>query len=144
MLVEEGFICKDILKKSLIRSIYNGDFDAIKNCGNKTSKAIKYIFDNYKNCDLSGRHNIAKHCHSSESNLSHHVKSELGFTLSDITLCLRIMHAGFLLSETNYPICKILFLCGYNDQSNFGRSFKKCTGYTPRAFRKLSVNDIVF
>lgn len=48
----------------------------------------------------------------------------------------RIAYAKELLAETDWPIGKISYLCGYNNEVHFMRQFKKLTSLTPKEFRE--------
>jgi AraC-like DNA-binding protein len=41
-----------------------------------------------------------------------------------------------MLAETNYSIGEIIEKCGFSDNSNFSRTFKRLTGLSPSDFRK--------
>ncbi|MCW3787874.1 helix-turn-helix transcriptional regulator [Plebeiibacterium sediminum] len=76
------------------------------------------------------------------------VADEFGFTIRNLTRLfkkenisfvnylnyLRIIHAIELFSEHRDNIADVAFEVGYNSASNFSRTFKKYTGYTPRDF----------
>lgn len=48
-----------------------------------------------------------------------------------------ILESKFLLSQSNLSIAEVAFKVGIDDQSYFGRLFKKKTGYTPREYRRM-------
>ncbi|RYF24708.1 MAG: helix-turn-helix domain-containing protein [Flavobacteriales bacterium] len=51
---------------------------------------------------------------------------------------MRIDKAIVLLETTSYPLTEIAYLTGFSDQSHFTRIFKKQTGESPSAYRKIS------
>lgn len=66
--------------------------------------------------------------------LSHLFKSETGSTIFQYVLVKRIALAKTLLSQ-GHTVAESCHLSGFNDYSNFIRSFKQITGYTPGQFR---------
>ena len=73
----------------------------------------------------------------SENYLSRLVKQSTGRTVMAWVDIVRIQRAKKLLSTTSLPIIDIAAAVGVDDQSYFSRLFKKETGVTPSAFRKL-------
>jgi AraC family transcriptional regulator len=43
-----------------------------------------------------------------------------------------------MLTTTDLPLSEIALINGFADQGHFGRRFRRLTGTTPRAFRRLS------
>jgi AraC family transcriptional regulator len=58
-----------------------------------------------------------------------------GCTMSDYIRQVRIERAQLMIGETKHSLSEIAQLCGFYDQSHFGKSFKKVTGITPIAYR---------
>lgn len=77
----------------------------------------------------------AKH-HISPSYLAHSFKAITGFAPMEYLAACRLDAAKELLTSTDMGIQQIVDACGYTDDSNFSRTFKKRTGMTPTAFRK--------
>lgn len=48
----------------------------------------------------------------------------------------RINHAVRLIRSSDYSLTEVAFAIGFGDLRTFERSFKKCTGNTPRDFKK--------
>jgi AraC-like DNA-binding protein len=76
--------------------------------------------------------------HMSESAFSHFFKKYTKNSFSDYIIDLRLGHASKLLFETYHPINEICYDCGFNNISNFNRTFKKKMGLTPSDFRDQS------
>ncbi|HBU45711.1 MAG TPA: transcriptional regulator, partial [Porphyromonadaceae bacterium] len=57
-------------------------------------------------------------------------KNEMGISLYQFILNLRIEHFTFLLTTTNLSISDIIFKSGFNDYSNVFRLFRKIKGCT--------------
>lgn len=66
--------------------------------------------------------------------LSHLFKSETGSTIFQYVLVKRVALAKTLLSQ-GHTVNETCHLSGFNDYSNFIRSFKQITGYTPGKFK---------
>ena len=69
--------------------------------------------------------------------LSHLFKSETESTIYQYILVKRAALAKTLLSQ-GHTVSEACHLSGFNDYSNFSRSFKQVTGYTPGQFKKLA------
>ena len=71
------------------------------------------------------------------SAFSRFFKQHTGRTLLDYIIDIRLGHAARLLVDTTIGISEISYSCGFNNLSNFNRTFKARRGYTPRDFRTL-------
>ena len=49
-----------------------------------------------------------------------------------------------MLVDTSSSVSEICYACGFNNLSNFNRTFKSRRGYTPRDFRALFTKNKVF
>lgn len=67
--------------------------------------------------------------------LSHLFKSETESSIFQYVLVRRVALAKQLLSQ-GHTVAEACHLAGFNDYSNFIRSFKQITGYTPGQFKK--------
>jgi AraC-like DNA-binding protein len=56
-------------------------------------------------------------------------------------ILLKLRHAQFLLANTQESIKEIAFSLGFKSIEHFFTTFKRVTGYTPNAYRKLSTPD---
>lgn len=74
----------------------------------------------------------------SESAFSHFFKKSTKSSFSDYITDLRLGYAARLLLETERSVNEICFDCGFNNISNFNRTFKRKMGFTPSAFRAQS------
>lgn len=63
-------------------------------------------------------------------------KTHTNKTLSDYIIDIRLGHAIRALIDTNMTSSEICYMCGFNNQSNFNRLFKKRKGFTPMEFRE--------
>jgi AraC family transcriptional regulator len=64
--------------------------------------------------------------------------SVLGVTPHQYLLRCRLRHAAQLLIDESRPIIDIALDVGFNDLSNFVRTFRRASGVSPREFRKAS------
>ncbi|MBR3387578.1 MAG: helix-turn-helix domain-containing protein [Bacteroidales bacterium] len=78
------------------------------------------------------------------SAFSRFFKQHTGRTLLDYIIDIRLGHAARMLVDTTFGISEISYSCGFNNLSNFNRTFKARRGYTPRDFRTLFRKNRVF
>ena len=71
----------------------------------------------------------------SESAFSHFFKKKTNCNFIDYVTNLRIAKACQMLSDTTSTIAEICYSCGFNNQSNFIRIFRKKKGSTPGEYR---------
>lgn len=64
--------------------------------------------------------------------------SECGLRFSDILEKQRIELAGYYLRQDLMSLDDVAANLGYSEQSSFGRAFKRWTGMTPKAYRRVS------
>jgi AraC-like DNA-binding protein len=79
---------------------------------------------------------LAREYGLSESYLSHIFKEVTGSSVMGYLQTCRIAAAKKYLVKSEKRINEIIELCGFSDNSNFSRTFKRCTGETPLDFRK--------
>ena len=80
--------------------------------------------------------NLAKAQNVSVSTLTHTFKKIVGVSVFEYLLSCRMTAAKKLLTKTDMPIGDIVETCGFTDNSNFSRTFKKLNGIPPIDFRK--------
>lgn len=97
-------------------------------------KVKDYIIKNYPyELKLQTLADIAS---MSQSAFSRFFKLHTGRTLSDYIIDIRLGYATRMLLDTNDTIADISFKCGYNNLSNFNRTFRRKKGCTPKEFRE--------
>ena len=97
-------------------------------------KVKNYINENYPyELKLQTLADIAS---MSQSAFSRFFKLHTGRTLSDYIIDIRLGYATRMLLDTNDTIADISFKCGYNNLSNFNRTFRRKKGCSPREFRE--------
>ncbi|MGM9682173.1 MAG: helix-turn-helix domain-containing protein [Eubacteriales bacterium] len=79
---------------------------------------------------------LAERLHVSRYYLTHIFKQVTGYSLKEYLMLCRISFACQQLAESEQTISEIAELSGFNDMSNFARSFKEIIGITPSEFRK--------
>ncbi len=98
----------------------------------RMSKVIAYINENYKTVTLSL---VAQKFFMSEQYLSSIIKKETGFTFSALLREIKIQKATVLLLTTDLNIDEVCERSGYQDTTQFIKTFKKYQGLTPKRYR---------
>lgn len=118
-------------QRTLSSLAYVGQFDTSK------SRRIKivnqYLYDNLVNPIKIN--DVAALVSMTPSAFSHFFKKRTQRSFSDYLSDLRIGYAAKLLIESEKTISEICFESGFNNISNFNRSFKVKEGCTPTEFR---------
>lgn len=83
---------------------------------------------------------LAREYNTSTSSLSHQFKKITGSSVMEYLLFCRVAASKNLLTKTNLSIAEIVDACGFSDNSNFSRTFKKLNGISPMQFRKKFKN----
>lgn len=97
-------------------------------------KVKNYIDNNYPyNLKLQ---TLADMANMSPSAFCRYFKLHTGRTMSDYITDIRLGHATRLLIDTDKTIADISFKCGYNNLSNFNRTFRRKKGCSPRELRE--------
>ena len=101
----------------------------------RVQKVKQYINDNYAKplkladlADLVGMSSVA---------FSRFFRQRTGRTLSDYIIDIRLGYAARMLVDSTKNISEICYECGFNNLSNFNRTFKEKRKYTPRDFRAM-------
>jgi AraC family transcriptional regulator len=96
---------------------------------------VKSIIDD----DLKNHHTIPELAHRANINehkLKHGFKLAFGITIHAYRLKVRVQYAKVLLMESDKPIKIVAGQAGFKDVNVFNRSFKRLTGWSPRAWQK--------
>ena len=80
---------------------------------------------------------LAKQHNLSISSLSHRFRTATGVSVMEYLRSCRMANAKQMLAETDRSIGEIVEKCGFSDNSNFCRTFKKLNGLSPSDFRKI-------
>lgn len=101
----------------------------------RVQKVKQYIHDNYASplrletlADLVGMSPVS---------FSRFFRQRTGRTLSEYIVDIRLGYAARMLVDSSKNISEICYECGFNNLSNFNRTFKAKRNYTPRDFRAM-------
>lgn len=101
----------------------------------RVQKVKEYINDNYaRQLRLS---DMAEIVGMSPVAFSRFFRQRTGRTLSDYIVDIRLGYAARMLVDSSKNISEICYECGFNNLSNFNRTFKSKRNYTPREFRAM-------
>jgi len=108
---------------------------ARSNESRRVEKVKQYINDHYakplKLADLAGLVGM------SPVSFSRFFRQRTGRTLSDYIVDIRLGYAARMLVDSSKNISEICYESGFNNLSNFNRTFKSKRNYTPRDFRAM-------
>jgi len=110
---------------------YVGQFDL--NQSQRISKVVNYIQENLLN-DIRIKQ-VADLVNMSETAFSHFFKKRTQRSFSDYLTDMRISYAARLILETDRNISEVCFMSGFNNLSNFNRTFKSRYMCTPCEMR---------
>ncbi len=108
----------------------------------RVRKVKDYILTHYKE-DIK-LDSLASLAGMVPSAFSRFFKQKTGRTPVDYLTDIRLGNAARMLVDTTTSISEICYECGFNNLSNFNRTFKARRGYTPRDFRTLYTKNKVF
>ena len=101
----------------------------------RVQKVKQYVNEHYSEslklsdiADLVGMSPVA---------FSRFFRHRTGRTLSDYITDIRLGYAARMLVDSSRNISEICYECGFNNLSNFNRTFKAKRNYTPREFRAM-------
>lgn len=95
-----------------------------------------YINANYMTVSLK---EVADKFYISQSYLSALIKKELGITFSELLREIKMSKASSLLITTNLKIDDVCIQSGYEDTTQFIKTFKKYYGLSPKKYRIKSI-----
>lgn len=102
----------------------------------RVEQALDYIQKNFRTgVSLS---EVAARTGMSDSSFSRFFQSQTGNSFSEHLATIRIWSACKMLSETEKPITEICFDSGFNNISNFNRTFLRRMKLTPSRYRSAS------
>ena len=126
---------KQLLVKQLLITIYRCTSLCFDNTYDDVVAGIKRQFESeyHKQFTLAM---LAKEHNLSISSLSHRFQAATGVSVIEYLQSCRMANAKQMLAETDWSIGEIVEKCGFSDNSNFSRTFKKLTSLSPSSFRK--------
>jgi transcriptional regulator GlxA family with amidase domain len=99
----------------------------------RIEKTMEYINRNFDKPITLGE--AARLVNMSEVSFSRFFKQRTGNTFIDNLTEIRLGHATRMLLDTTKSIAEVAYNCGFNNISNFNRTFKKRKNATPKEFR---------
>ena len=126
---------EQLLVKQLLISIYRCTALDLDHTYDDIAVAIKRRFEKeyhtpFTLAALAKQHNL------SVSSLSHRFQAATGVAVMEYLQSCRMANARQMLAETDDSIGEIVEKCGFSNNSNFSRTFKKLTGLSPSDFRR--------
>ena len=120
-----------------VRVLASGSFANYVRKGesNRVQKVKQYINDNYAR--PLRLEDLAALVGMSPVAFSRFFRQRTGRTLSEYIVDIRLGYAARMLVDTAKNISEICYECGFNNLSNFNRTFKAKRHYTPRDFRAM-------
>lgn len=94
------------------------------------------IYENIENTELDVEQ-LAKMMNMSRPTFYRKIKMVSDLTPNELINLARLKKAAELLAEGDYKIYEVAGMVGYNSQTNFGRSFLKQFGITPRDYLNI-------
>ena len=113
---------------------------------NYNSRRIEKVFE-YMNAHYSRPitlSEVAKVANMPEASFSRFIRKRIGNTFIDSLNEIRLGHATRLLIDTTHNVAEIAYKCGFNNISNFNRTFRKRKGCTPKEFRSNYAGGRIF
>lgn len=126
---------EQLLVKRLLITVYRCTTINFDNSYDDVVARIKRQFENEYHKPLTLAM-LAKQQNLSISSLSHRFRAATGVSVMEYLQSCRMANAKQMLVETECSIGEIVEKCGFSDNSNFSRTFKKLTGLSPSDFRK--------
>ena len=93
----------------------------------------RYMKENLSNISVE---DLTNQFHYQANFFTQLIKRYTGLTYSGYLILLRVERAKELLTTTDIPVEKIIYLVGYHNDGFFFRQFVKITGMTPAKYRK--------
>ncbi|AFH61384.1 helix-turn-helix domain-containing protein [Paenibacillus caseinilyticus] len=114
----------------------SGPADELSPVQRKVTDIVRHLNQHYgESLQLD---TVARQFYISKSHLSRVFKEVTGFGFTEYVNITRIKEAERLLAETDWSITRVSEHCGFDNFSHFGKMFKKLSGLSPRAYRKLN------
>lgn len=103
-----------------------------------TESIVKYLEQHL--CEQLALDKIANDLGYCISQIQKLFKAEMGQSIIDYFIDLKIEEAKRLIKEANYNFTQIAYILGYNNVNYFSRLFKQRTGITPSEYAKIIKN----
>jgi AraC-like DNA-binding protein len=122
------------------------DFSNTSEKFSHNSRRIERVFE-YMNNNYSKQISLAevsKIANMPEASFSRFIKKRTGKTFIDSLNEIRLGHASRMLIDTTNTVAEIAYKCGFNNISNFNRTFKRKKFCIPKDFRETYTGNRVF
>ncbi len=126
---------EQLLVKQLLIAIYRYTSVDLDNTYDDVVVDLKRQFENNYHEQYT-LNILAKKYNISASSLSHRFQKAAGVSVMEYLGSCRMVSAKRMLAETDMSIGEIVEKCGFSDNSNFSRTFKKLNNCSPTNFRK--------
>lgn len=134
-------VCQDLIEVLFIYLTRQTNFSTTMTPIRKTSSRLcatvrHYIDEHFKeniNLDM-----LAQITHVSKYYMVHAFSEEYGISPMNYMVSKRIEEAKHLLKNDDYTLALISRMLGFSSPSYFSQAFKKATGMTPNAYRKIT------
>lgn len=123
-------------KGQKVLTFYHQEIKDSLKASNRIEKIYSYILLNYQSNNISFTE-LSTQLNMTKSSVCKFIKKVTKKSFSEIVTETRINDACKMLSETDMFISEICFKCGFNNLSNFNRSFKKIMEVTPKEYRSI-------
>ncbi|SMC19173.1 AraC-type DNA-binding protein [Andreprevotia lacus DSM 23236] len=101
--------------------------------GHRLDQVLLLVHDRYNTSFTLDE--LARWCGSNRTTLNQHFRKLTGQSVRAYTIALRMQMAATLLRDTLLPVSEVMERVGYDNPSNFTRTFRQTTGVTPRQYR---------
>ena len=131
----ENLLNEIIIELSRYQIKRKSDISVSAKCADDIFKTVKYIDKRF--CERLDLNELSAMANLSRTYYSHVFKSVVGLNVWEYISIKRTEFAISQLKNTDKSVIEIALSCGFNNTANFNKIFKKYTGLTPRALRKL-------
>ncbi|WP_010246527.1 helix-turn-helix domain-containing protein [Acetivibrio cellulolyticus] len=101
---------------------------------NDIDSVILYLHTNYqKKITIE---ELTKSFHINRNTLRERFEAATGMSVLTYLINLRLRIAALILKDTTVPVSEIVDRVGFNDNTNFGRAFRKAYGCSPTEYRQ--------
>jgi AraC-like DNA-binding protein len=128
--------------KILSSSTFTNSGDQFNYNSRRIEKTMDYVNRNFDKPITLGE--VAKLANMSEVSFSRFFKQRTSNTFIDSLTEIRLGHATRKLIDTTISIAEVANQCGFNNISNFNRTFKKREKCTPKEFRESFSGTRIF
>ena len=128
--------------KILSSPAFNNTAEQFSYNSRRIEKTMDYVNKNFDKPVTLGE--VAKLANMSEVSFSRFFKQRTSNTFMDYLTEIRLGHATRMLIDTTTSISEVANQCGFNNISNFNRTFKKRKNCTPKEFRESFSGTRIF